>query len=385
MIGSRAESVIVNLGPSDASPFSGGDPDEARVRQAVERLAELDGLEADRDAWPEESWGVIEAAGATRWSLPASVGGLECPRELLLERYARLASGGLTATFILSQHDAAIRRLIASGVHPTAMRWLEQIAAGEAFVTIGVSHLTTSRRLGARAVRAEETAAGYRLDGAIPWVTGATKANMVVTGASLEDGRQILVALPTDWPGVEVRAPFELAALQASATTEIVLRAVDITREEVIAGPAPDLLSAPGAVGTAGLETSAIALGQARAALDALARLALDRPDLAAPRNVLENDWRGCWIGLIRRAQADESAPTPGDLRASANRLALRSSQALLTARKGAGFLRSDPAQRYARQALFFLVWSCPAPVAQVALRELAGIAIDPAASTSAL
>ena len=38
------------------------------------------------------------------------------------------------------------------------------------------------------------------------------------------------------------------------------------------------------------------------------------------------------------------------------------STQAYLTARKGTGFLRTEPAQRWARQALFFLVWSCPDP-----------------------
>ncbi|MHC5541879.1 acyl-CoA dehydrogenase, partial [Singulisphaera rosea] len=54
--------------------------------------------------------------------------------------------------------------------------------------------------------------------------------------------------------------------------------------------------------------------------------------------------------------------------------LALRTTQASLTARKGSGFLRSDPAQRWARQALFFLVWSCPSPVAQAAIRDLAGL-----------
>ena len=67
-------------------------------------------------------------------------------------------------------------------------------------------------------------------------------------------------------------------------------------------------------------------------------------------------------------------AKTPSDVRAGANSLVLRSTQAYLTASKGTGFLRSEPAQRWARQALFFLVWSCPAPIAQAAIRDLAGL-----------
>ena len=52
-----------------------------------------------------------------------------------------------------------------------------------------------------------------------------------------------------------------------------------------------------GAAGTGGLETSALALGQARAALVALAAEAPRRLDLAEPVDALADDWRG---GLVR-------------------------------------------------------------------------------------
>jgi hypothetical protein len=52
----------------------------------------------------------------------------------------------------------------------------------------------------------------------------------------------------------------------------------------------------------------------------------------------------------------------------------LRASQASLTATKGAGYLASASAGRYCREALFFLVWSCPAPVQNANLCELAGL-----------
>ena len=57
----------------------------------------------------------------------------------------------------------------------------------------------------------------------MPWVTAAERADVIVTGAALDDGRQMLIALPADRPGVDVRPPFPLAALQASCTTEVVL------------------------------------------------------------------------------------------------------------------------------------------------------------------
>jgi alkylation response protein AidB-like acyl-CoA dehydrogenase len=58
-------------------------------------------------------------------------------------------------------------------------------------------------------------------------------------------------------------------------------------------------------------------------------------------------------------------------LRSRANRLVLGATQAALTAAKGAGFLRSHPAQLWARQALFFLVWSCPRPAAEATIAHL--------------
>ena len=87
-------------------------------------------------------------------------GGESCPRPLLVQRYAQLAEGSLTAVFILSQHDAAVRRLIAAPANGTAARWLHAIGAGRAFTTVGISHLTTSRRLGPQAIKVAEVAPG---------------------------------------------------------------------------------------------------------------------------------------------------------------------------------------------------------------------------------
>ena len=251
------------------------DPDREsdRVGELTARLAEEDGRADDGRGWPNTLWSVMEAGRATRWSLPEEYPGDACPRPLLVQRYAQLAGGSLTAVFILSQHDAAVRRLIAAPDSAVAGHWLRAIGEGRAFTTVGISHLTTSRRLGPQPVKAVELAPGrYRLDGTIPWVTAAEQADLIVTGGVLDDGRQMLIALPADRPGIAVGPPFPLAALQASCTTEVVLDKVQVDHTDLLAGPALDIMSSPGAVGTAGLETSALALGQARVALEALDR-----------------------------------------------------------------------------------------------------------------
>ncbi len=355
--------------------WSEPDPDDARIESLVANLAREDGPADVAGSWPERLWRLLVEAGATRWVLPQDSGGQPCSRPLLLERYARLASGSLTTAFILSQHDAAVRRLSGAASREEARRWLEAIGSGQAFTTVGISQLSTSRRLGAQAVLVTETGPGtYRLRGAMPWVTGACRADVFVTGAVLEDDRQMLITVPANSPGVTVQPAFELAALQASCTAEVSLDDVEVTESDVLAGPSPELATQPVAVAAAGLETSALALGQARAALAALVSLAEDRIELNDPVDVLCETWAQTWSALMACARGDEGSVTPSQVRAQANALVLRTTQAYLTARRGSGFLRSEPAQRWARQALFFLVWSCPMPVAQAAIRNLAGL-----------
>ncbi len=362
-------------GLSGKLAWTEADPDEAMLCTATAELSAEDARAADRDEWPAALWATLQRIGGPRWTLPQEFGGLACPRPLLIQRYARLAGGSLTAMFILSQHDAAVRRLMAARGNAVAERWLVAIGRGDAMATVGISHLTTSRRLGSQAIRVVEIESGrYRLDGTMPWVTGATRADVVVTGGAFDDGRQVLVALGTDRPGVAVGTPFPLAALQASCTSEIKLNGVAVEESDLLAGPSAEVLAHPGAVGTGGLETSVLAAGQARAALAALIELSPGRGDLAEPLEALCDDWQATWGQIMAQARGDAGAPDPGHIRGQRNGLVTRATQAYLTARKGTGFLRTEPAQRWARQALFFLVWSCPAPVAQAAIRDLAGL-----------
>ena len=351
------------------------DPEDVDLAELTARLAALDGPADEAGVWPAEVWAELVDYGVPRWALPVKVGGEGCERLRLLQRYARVAEGSMTAAFILSQHDAGVRRLAVAIDRHGAATWLKMVKADEAFATVGISQLTTSRRLGENPLRAEPDGHGYRLNGAMPWVTAAEMADVIVTGAVLADGRQILVALPTDRPGLDVREPFALAALQASSTSEVVCENVHIEEAFLLAGPEADVMAHPSTGGTGGLETSALALGQARAALVALEGVrGAGRAELADSVEALCDSWRYTWQALATAAAGGPDAPTPAQVRGQSNALVLRTTQAYLTARRGSGFLRAEPAQRWARQALFFLVWSCPGPVADATIRDLAGV-----------
>lgn len=362
--------------PDWPDPSTGPDPDAARLAAVIPQLNEADGPADEAGDWPDSLWRIMVELGAPHWSLPDEFGGDACDRPTLTRRYAKVAEGSLTAAFILTQHDAAVRRLVSAATAGLgrAADWLARIGDGRAFTTVGISHLTTSRRHGATALVATETADGYRLDGVIPWVTAAPFASMIVAGAVLADGRQLLIALPTNRPGLTIRDPFPLAALQASCTCELICEEVPVVPSDLLAGPVLDVLAKSDSGGTGGLETSTLALGQARAALVALAGQAGRREELTEPFDALADTWRLLANDLLTAAEGRADAPPSARIRGSANALVLRATQAYLTARKGSGFLRTDPAQRWARQALFFLVWSCPAPVAHASIRDLAGL-----------
>jgi hypothetical protein len=160
-------------------------------------------------------------------------------------------------------------------------------------------------------------------------------------------------------------------ALEGSLTAEVRFANVALDRKWILAGPAARVMST-GRGGTGGLETSCLALGLAGAAVGYLHQEAAARPELQAHAERLEQGRLKTHEEMHRLAREGSSPETTAALRTRANSLVLRATQAALTAAKGTGFLRQHPVQRWARQALFFLVWSCPGPVAQATMTALA-------------
>jgi len=248
------------------------------------------------------------------------------------------------------------------------------LASGATFATVGISHLTTSRRHLSRPIlRAEETSSGFVLDGFSPWVTGARWADVVVLGAQLDDGRQILVALPAGIDGVVVPEPARLVGLSASHTGEIRCNRVQLSGDWLLAGPEENVMKGAAGAKTGGLQTSTLAIGTSAATIGYLEDELKKRADLTKPAAELRREHEAIEKDLLALAAGNEVC-TNEALRARANSLVLRTSQAALAAAKGSGYVIGHPAARWCREALFFLVWSCPAPVMQANLCELAGL-----------
>lgn len=369
---SGSESLQITPSPVADAVLS---PDQPSLQSLCEWLA----LNADRwqspGEWPAAALAACAQAGVFRWFLPASSGGHGWDEVDQTRGYLRLAAADLTTTFIITQFVGACRRIAGSDNPGAAMRWLQPLLSGEAFATVGISHLTTSgRHLNKPMLTAaiDPDGDGFRLTGTAPWVTGAAHADVIVLAAVLEDGRELLAAVPTQSSGMHCHSGVQLVALSASCTDRVTLQDVHVRPEMVLAGPVAEVMRSGTGAGTGGLQTSTLAAGLARAAANYLAAEAMRRPDLAAAASTLAAQVDQLQDRLLRAAGGDSC--DSGQLRGDANRLVLRSTQAALTAAKGAGFVEGHCVGRWCREALFFLVWSCPQPVASAHLCELAGI-----------
>ncbi|MFM7564339.1 MAG: acyl-CoA dehydrogenase family protein [Planctomycetota bacterium] len=348
----------------DSPPFA---QLESQLKQLVERRI------ANR-VWVDEELRLCAEAGVFEWFHQTEFGGQGWDAEQLTRGYLMLSRVCLTTAFVLTQRTGACQRIEGSPNLRFAETWLPRLIRGEAFATVGISHLTTSRQhLLGPTLRATETGSGFQLNGYTPWVTGAPAADLFVVGAALEDGRQVLLGVPRELPGVEVPKANQLLALQASQTGQVIFKQVEVPASNLLQGPDPNVLQRGRGAGTGGLQTTTLAVGLAFSALEYLNGEVGNRPDLKSVASALEAESIALHQDLLAAATGQATCSNE-QLRQRANSLVLRATQAALAVAKGAGYSPDHPVGRWCCEALFFLVWSCPQPVIDANLCELAGL-----------
>lgn len=348
-------------------------PQNPELQTLCEHLASV----PDSSCFPENALQRCAEAGFYRWFVSKEHGGFGWSSTDIAKGYLELSKANLTVTFILTQRVAALRRIAGCQSEPLKERLLEPLLAGEIAATVGISHLTTSRQhLGKPVFAASELENGFRVNGMSPWVTGGCGADIVLMGASMvdqeqrADGREILFVVETADEKVTVKPGFDLVALAASQTGAVHVDHLMVPDEDIVAGPVEQVLTGNGG-GAGGLQTSVLALGLTGAAIDFIESEAQRRSDLASAQTALREQHDLLCRDLF--AATDGSTEiTAAEIRSQSNSLALRATQSALVAAKGAGFVTGHPVGRWCREALFFLVWSCPQEVSQANLDEFA-------------
>ncbi len=349
-------------------------PIQPELSDLFEQLRELSSTPGTTDQWPQPQLDLCGQYGVFRWFLPEHWGGLDWDQTDIVHGYMKLAAACLKTTFVITQRTAACNRIVACQNQALQNELLPGLASGESFATVGISHLTTSHRHVAEPVlQAKPTKQGYQIDGFSPWVTGGVAADHIVMGAELDDGRQVLFALPAKSAGVSFDPPYQLVALTGSQTGLVRCHEVMVPEKFVLAGPVENVLATGTGGSTGGVQTSTLALGLARAAIDFVGEQTYARTELTRNFESLNEQHIELTDKLIRSTTGQLEC-SKDEIRTAANSLVLRATQSALVAAKGAGFVKTHPVGRWCQEALFFLVWSCPQSVLDANLCELAGL-----------
>jgi alkylation response protein AidB-like acyl-CoA dehydrogenase len=168
-------------------------------------------VEAD-GRWPKASLEICRDEGVFRWFLPNEFEGWAWTEEQIFRGYLGISQSCLTTAFIITQWQAAVRRILATSNKSLRSRIGRGLSDGSCFVTVGISQLTTSRQHTKPPLMATRVEGGYLLTGYAPWVTGASYADLLVLGAVTDIGEQILLAVETRDKGIRCRPGMSLVA-----------------------------------------------------------------------------------------------------------------------------------------------------------------------------
>jgi alkylation response protein AidB-like acyl-CoA dehydrogenase len=340
--------------------------------------------------------------GLLGMAIPRAWGGLELHPATQTCIFEELARGCATTAFVVSQHHVVTALLASSPNEALKAKWLPPLASGKVLGADGINFLRQGRippavqasaRVGPavpssplsdavscqgqaeRDTRPPQAEEGWVLDGTLPWVTAARHCQLLVCGGILADGAQLIVALPASGERsatsrLEVGEPHRLLALGGSETSSIHLQQVHVRPEQLVLGPAPDVLACAPRRGTTYVPTF-MALGHARACLETCQPWAASR---GAEGVALLCELQAALEALRQRAleavAADDGQAAPG-LRAAANRLTQQAAQACLTLGGGHGFACGAVPERLYREAAFWLVWSVGGAILPATLRAL--------------
>ena len=322
-----------------------------RAREIAEELLLPRATDTDAaDLVPRENLDALASAGLYGLTGPRDAGGRDADFETYLGVIDALASGCLATTFIWLQHPGVVRA-VAGANAVLRDRYLAPMCRGDIRAGIALGGLLAH----APGIRARRDGQGWIFDGDAPWVTGWGRID-VLQVAGVGEGANIVYALIDAKPtaAMDVGAPLDLVALRSSATAAVRFRGLSVD---------------DGAV--THIQPLAEREGQDHLTLRGHAALATG----VASRCISligETPLAG-QLDRVRRRLASAAPEEMPAAKAAAAALAHRAAAALVVSSGSRSLLRSQQADRLAREALFLLVFGSRPKVRAALLTELAG------------
>jgi alkylation response protein AidB-like acyl-CoA dehydrogenase len=234
---------------------------------------------------------------------------------------------------------------------------LASLCAGDQVAGVAFAH---ARRVGSPPLRASRVDGGWRLDGFAPWTTSWGIAQQFAIAAETEDGWLVWSMIPADsTEGIEPQ-PLRLPVLAATGTVALRLEHCRVADRNVVAIMDADEWRAADRR-TASIGQTAV-LGVADRAIRLLGDAVRSPSDpafntAALLRTELDARWTDDDALLPRVLEFDDDDIVAASThRAACLELGQRSTTALLAASGGGGMDLRHPAQRLARETMFYVI-----------------------------
>jgi len=225
---------------------------------------------------------------------------------------------------------------------------------------VAFSHL----RSASPTITARAEGIGWRLSGSQPWCTGWGLIDLLLVGAVTEDDQVMLALVPaTAGGGLKPTAELSLSAMNGTHTVALELDGVAVGPADVVAMAPRPAWAAGDAMRAANVQPSAV--GIALAALDALRPRAPEQAEVLAAALA---DLRERAYELADQPPTAEDTDERLHLAARIHRLGVEITSTLVVSLGGSALSMSQPAQRWAREATFHLVFAQTAGLRAAAL-----------------
>ncbi|WP_103035519.1 acyl-CoA dehydrogenase family protein [Castellaniella caeni] len=317
----------------------------------------------DHGQFPEAFLRALGRLGGFGAALPIAQGGLGLDLAAQVEIIAQVARTCGTTAFTVWCQSSCVWYLRQSHNTAAQARYLPALARGELLAGTGMSnavkHLAGIERINLRA-RREGT--GYRVNGALPWVSNLGPGHLLIAAAALDEGGYLMFAVPSGAEGSTLRACPSFSGLEGSGTYGVHLRNVLVPADDVLAD-AEDFCAYMQRIKPGFLLTQiGMGVGLVQASIDTIHAANRRLQHVNCYLDDQEDDLARELHALLSTTQAlarqDQAAPLLSVLRARAqgSELSLRATQSAALHAGAAGYLMSSPAQRRLREALFVAI-----------------------------
>jgi acyl-CoA dehydrogenase len=261
------------------------------VREAVRQLCSKFTLEywdeCDRDdRFPEEFYQAFAAAGYLSVLIPEEFGGFGGTMTQMAAVLEEVGAGGGALNAASSVHIPilSVPTLLKFGTDDQKNDYLPKIAAGELFVTFGVTEPDAGTDTTNISTSATKVEGGWRVNGAKVWNSGALRGDKIMTlvrtgtpqeGQKKGEGLTLLL-IDLKQGGVDVR-PIEKIGRRAVASCEVFFNDVFVSDTEVVGTVGQGFYHLLYSLNGERLLVSAEALGIGRWAIEAASDYSRDR------------------------------------------------------------------------------------------------------------